>query len=196
MRTVPGCRIPVPIGYECIDFRLRQGVARLDGRPAGKAVQHLIDHQPTVSTSGREGRQPVDHLLNDRGRRCSAHQGGLRLNHHRTTTECLHPNTGLSQGLGMLLNQFKGGRGEVDSFRDQQRLHLKAPAGQPLAKLFIEQPLVEGMLIDDFNAGGILNNQIAVVQLKCPLAGWSGLLTTGRQRQLFRLAGFIPLPGR
>ena len=52
MRAMAGPGIAVAVRHECIDFWLGKGISRLDRRPTGETVQHLLNHQAAVTPSG------------------------------------------------------------------------------------------------------------------------------------------------
>jgi len=87
MRAMAGPGIAVAVRHECIDFWLGKGIPRLDRRPTGETVQHLLNHQAAVTPSGIEGCQAVNYFADDLSSRCPANKSGLGLNDHGAAAE-------------------------------------------------------------------------------------------------------------
>jgi hypothetical protein len=60
------------------------------------------------------------------------------------------------------------GRGEVEPFGTEERLHLETPGGDRPLEALVEDPFVEGVLVDDFDPITAFDDKVAVVHLHRP----------------------------
>ena len=70
----------------------------------------------------------------------------------------------------MLEQQRRLGRRQVDRFGDQQSLTLQTAPEQLCRAAFVEDPLVQRVLVDHFQPVVVFRDQIAVVDLQGPQA--------------------------
>ena len=75
------------------------------------------------------------------------------------------------QHVAVLQGDGRLGRAQIDRLRHQQALRLQCSGVDPCADLLEEDPLVQGVLIDDRHPFVALGHEIAVMDLQRPVGG-------------------------
>lgn len=150
---------------QVLDLIARQLIAGLDGSLAGHHVQQFIE-QIGGSQAGPVGQQFVDNPAQHFGRILLGQNGGIAHYQHRVATKGLDQHAELGKFLGAGQDRRDFGWAEMNGFRHQEALGFQAACRDARFELFVQDPFVERVLVDNDQPVLGFGNQIRVMNLQ------------------------------
>ena len=164
VRAVVGIIDEMPLLEKAVHLLRREPLTRFDGRLAGNHVQYFIEY---IAPRGlfRPLGELFGHVADELFEVGAGQHGGVTGQEDRVSADFVDGESQFGQQFPVLAEQGGCAGLELDGLGDEQLLRFDPPLENPSAKLLVNHPLVQGVLIDDREPLFGLDDQVAIVYL-------------------------------